>query len=117
MQTLQALVGSVIKSTPAGGRIGVCVEPDSTSAVIRLRVGGTGAGITDDEIPYIFHRDVCGRALWRGGHRLRRYFYRLVAEAHGGISGAERMIGAGTTVAVTLPISSAFAEERSGVLL
>lgn len=116
-RTIQNLVGNAIKFTPAGGRIGVSIEPDATADAVVLRVSDTGDGIAADVMPYLYQRYVHGRGARRDGYGLGLYFCKLVAEAHAGSIAAESTIGAGTTVTIRLPMGPALAEGQNGALL
>ena len=105
-QVVTNLLSNAVKFTPAGGTVQVRVTHDPRSA--RLVVADTGTGITADELPHVFNR------FWRGQRATLAtegtgIGWSIVAEliaAHDGEISVESDPGNGTTVTVTLPLSS-----------
>jgi signal transduction histidine kinase len=106
-QILLNLLSNAIKFTEPGGRLGVSCTIDS--ALVRLHVRDSGAGIPDDKLDRIFEPFVQlqpGRTRSHEGTGLGLAISRDLARAmHGEIS-VESVVGAGSTFTVTLPRSN-----------
>lgn len=104
LQVFANLIANAIKFTPAGGSIGVRVEPGR--GVLRFCVSDTGIGIPQAMLETIFER------FWQVGQSDRRgmglglYISRCIVEAHGGRIWAESTAGGGSRLYFTLPVPS-----------
>jgi CheY-like chemotaxis protein len=105
-QVMWNLLTNGVRYTPRDGRITVTGERDGSA--ICLRVTDTGAGISDEHLPFVFDRfrqidSTTTRA--HGGLGLGLAIVRHLVEAHGGSVAAHSAgTGCGATFAVTLPI-------------
>ncbi len=73
---------------------------------MRLTVSDTGHGIAPDDLPLVtwrFYRTVESRSRGVSGSGLGLAIARELVELHGGVLEIESTLGAGTTVAFTLP--------------
>jgi signal transduction histidine kinase len=105
-QVLANLLDNAVKYTPAGGRVEIVGSREGQDAL--LSVTDTGIGIPANEQPRIWER------LYRGdksrsarGLGLGLSLVKAIVEAHGGTVAIASQPGAGTTVEVRLPASSA----------
>jgi signal transduction histidine kinase len=104
-QVLSNLAANALRYTPAGGKVTLRARP--ASAGVRLTVENSGAGIREEELPYIFDR------FWRGdrsrsrgggaGSGLGLAIARQLIQAHGGRISVESQPGRGTTFTIDLP--------------
>jgi two-component system CheB/CheR fusion protein len=112
-QVIWNLLSNAIKFTPVGGRIDVTLEQVNSQAQIRVR--DTGQGIRVDFLPYVFER-FCqadsSKTRANQGLGIGLSLVRYLVELHGGTVQAESPgEGLGTTITITLPLSSNL-EER-----
>ncbi|MBV9198301.1 MAG: sensor histidine kinase [Alphaproteobacteria bacterium] len=104
-QVFVNLIGNAIKFTPAGGRVTISSETDSTA--LRIHIRDTGIGIRAEDIPLVvqpFYRVNSALDARHQGAGLGLPFAKSVVELHGGILTIESEIGSGTTVTITLPL-------------
>jgi len=104
-QLLSNLVANALRYTPAGGKVTLRAAP--LEGGVRLTVADTGAGILEEDLPYIFDR------FWRGdrsrtrkegtGSGLGLAIARQLVQAHGGTIRADSQPGNGTTFVIELP--------------
>jgi two-component system phosphate regulon sensor histidine kinase PhoR len=71
----------------------------------QLDIVDRGIGIPADEIVQVTHRFYRGRAAPSGGSGLGLAIVRRIIEAHGGTLAIRSLVGAGTTVSLTLPLA------------
>jgi two-component system sensor histidine kinase CiaH len=112
-QLLVILLDNAWKYTPEKGRITVSCKRDGSW--VTLIVSDTGIGISKEDLPYIFDRFFRGdkmRSREIEGTGLGLSIAKWIVEAHGGKIRAVSEEGAGTSLIVTLPVSSAFAPKR-----
>jgi len=102
---LQQILDNACRFTPAGGRIEVKAKNDDNSIQIEIR--DSGPGIADHDLPHIFE------TFWRQdaahstpGFGLGLPIAQRIVERHGGEITIKSEEGRGTTVHVSLPISS-----------
>jgi two-component system, sensor histidine kinase len=104
-QVFMNLIGNAIKFTPAGGRVTVSGEIDTS--VLRIRIRDTGIGIGAQDIPLVQQPFYRVNSVLDGKHQgagLGLPFAKSVVELHGGTLEIESELGSGTTVTVTLPV-------------
>lgn len=104
-QALSNLVSNALRYTPAGGRI--TLHAEAIQGRVRLGVQDTGAGILEEDLPYVFDR------FWRGdrsrsrqageGSGLGLAIARQLVQAHGGQISVESQVGEGTRFLIELP--------------
>jgi len=104
-QVLSNLVANALRYTPAGGQITLSAE--AVSGGIRLSVEDTGAGISQEDLPYVFDRfwrgDRARIRLGGGGSGLGLAITRQLVQAHGGRISVESQVGSGTRFVIDLP--------------
>ena len=106
MQVLQNLLNNALTHTPAHGRVTVSAR-QADDATVAFAVADTGAGISAEDLPYIFerfYRTDQSRARATGGSGLGLTIARRFVEAHGGTITATSRLGEGSTFTVTLPV-------------
>ena len=103
VQVLLNLVGNSIKFTPKGGSVRVRATTTEREAI--LRVVDTGRGMPAEQLSHVFER------FWqapgtraRTGIGLGLAISKSIVELSGGRLWAESAVGAGTTIAFTLPL-------------
>ncbi|MEO9326057.1 SpoIIE family protein phosphatase [Nocardioides sp. C4-1] len=100
------LLSNALKFTFEGG---ITVVVDLADGQARLRVGDTGAGIPDDELPRLFdrfHRIRGARSRTHEGSGIGLALVAQLVGVHGGHVEASSQVGVGTTFTVTLPLGS-----------
>ncbi|MFJ1914829.1 sensor histidine kinase [Streptomyces sp. NPDC088147] len=110
-QVLHNLVGNAIQHTPPGTAIHVAVERTGSRATVE--VIDRGPGIPPDDLARVFDRfwrADSGRGRAHGGSGLGLSIVRAIVHAHHGTVDIRSRAGAGTTVAVTLPVRSPVAD-------
>src|SRR5215212_7350579 len=102
LQVASILLDNAVKYTPEGGNITVRVEEENGG--VALAVSDTGAGIAEDQLPFVFERfyraDV---ARAEEGVGLGLSIARQIAESHGGTIEARSKLGVGSTFTLLLP--------------
>jgi signal transduction histidine kinase len=107
-QVLGNLVGNSITHTPRDGKITAGARP--SGAFVVFTVEDTGAGLSPEELPYIFdrlYRTDKSRARSTGGAGLGLSIAKSLVEAHGGRIWAESESGCGTAIHFTFPVYQA----------
>lgn len=111
-QVLWNLLSNAIKFTPSGGRIEIKLAAIHGQA--QIKVSDTGAGISEDLLPYIFERFRQGDSSTtkaKPGLGLGLSIVRHLIELHGGTVQAQSLgEGQGTTITVRLPLRDQFPE-------
>ena len=105
VQLVTNLVSNAVKYTPAGGQVGVALEPREDHLV--LTVSDTGIGIPSEDFPRLFtdfFRSARSRQLGVGGTGLGLAIAKSVVDAHGGSIEVQSEPDQGTTFTVTLPL-------------
>jgi signal transduction histidine kinase len=97
---LDSLVENAVRYTEEGGRIALAAYPDEESVVIEVR--DDGAGIPDEELPYVFESFHSGPS--RGGTGIGLAIVKTIMEAHGGAVSAENLPGGGASFRLRLPV-------------
>ncbi|MGJ5674206.1 MAG: chemotaxis protein CheB [Nostochopsis sp.] len=112
-QVIWNLLSNAIKFTPPGGRVNVTLENVNSQA--EIRVSDTGIGIPANFLPYVFERfrqADSSKTRPNQGLGIGLSLVRYLVELHGGTVHAESPgEGLGTTIIVSLPLSSNL-EER-----
>lgn len=102
VQVLTNIVGNALKFTSRGGRVSVhatCSTPDEVTFVVR----DSGKGIAPEQLPNVFNRYWQARPGAEHGAGLGLSICKELVEASGGRIWVESEVGAGTTVAFTVP--------------
>jgi len=110
-QVFMNLISNAIKFTPAGGRVTVTGEIDTS--VLRVRIRDTGIGIGAQDIALVQQPFYRVNSVLDGKHQgagLGLPFAKSVVELHGGTLEIESELGSGTTVTVTFPVIHALAD-------
>jgi PAS domain S-box-containing protein len=105
-QIIVNLLSNAVKFTPDGGEIGLHVEGDMDSQLLRFTVSDTGIGIEPDDLPKLFMPFVqLDSSLSRqySGTGLGLSLVRSMTELHGGKVSVESEVGKGSRFTVTLP--------------
>ena len=101
-QVAANLLDNAVKYTSPGGRVDVVVTRADGSALLRVR--DTGAGISADELPRIWHRLFRGDASrTKRGLGLGLSLVKAVVEAHAGTVEVASAPGQGSRFTVALP--------------
>lgn len=101
------LVENAIRYSPPQGLIRVSVA--TAQGAVRVTVQDSGHGIPESELQHIFdrfHRADASRSHETGGYGLGLAISKAMVEAYGGSIHAKSQTGSGTTVEVSLPVSS-----------
>lgn len=114
-QVLLNLIDNAIKYTPRGGRVTLQArlgshQSASGGPTIEMIVADTGEGIPAPDIPRLterFYRVDRARSRELGGTGLGLAIVKHIAQLHHGTLSIESKVGEGTTVTVSLPVSSA----------
>jgi signal transduction histidine kinase len=103
-QVLTNLISNAVKYSPGGGMIRIQVRNSGDSATVA--VSDAGIGIPSDEQQLLFEPFARGaqRGMSIGGTGLGLYITKQLVQQHGGSVAVESTPGAGTTVAVDLPV-------------
>jgi PAS domain S-box-containing protein len=105
-QIVWNLLTNAVRFTPRGGCVTVACAREESDVVVRVR--DTGAGISGENLPYVFERFMqVDSTITRshGGLGLGLAIVRHLVEGHGGRVAAESEgLGRGATFTVTLPI-------------
>ncbi|WP_416149669.1 ATP-binding protein [Salipaludibacillus sp. HK11] len=110
-QVVTNLIDNAIRHTPDQGSITLRLEPFHNG--VKLEVEDTGAGIPEDDLPFVFERFYKAdkaRTRGRSGTGLGLAIVKNIIDAHGGKVSAHSKIGEGTTFSVFLPYGSTLEE-------
>ncbi len=105
-QILLNLTTNAIKFTPEGGMVRVVVEPKSAGLIIH--VSDTGIGISEEDIARLaqpFEQIDSQHSRKHEGTGLGLALSKSLVELHGGNFQISSVVGEGTTVTFTLPLS------------
>ncbi|HEY73633.1 MAG TPA: HAMP domain-containing protein [Thermoflexia bacterium] len=107
-QVMGNLLTNALRHTPAGGCVtmSAAVASSLVGDMVKVTVADTGAGISPQDLPYIFERFWRGeksRSRAGGGTGLGLAIAKQLVEAHGGTIGAESAPGKGARFWFTLP--------------
>lgn len=106
-QVLYNLMSNALRHTPTGGTITTSVKLSEGRVLVHVR--DTGSGIAPEDLPRVFerfYRADHSRARSTGGSGLGLTIAKQIVEAHGGQIWAQSWLGAGSTFAFSLPLSS-----------
>ncbi len=96
------LLTNAINHSPRGSKIEVELQPHAAYHIVKIL--DSGAGITDQELPYLFERFYQGNSDRQAkGSGLGLYLTRQIIEAHSGIIWAEKRLPIGASFAFRLP--------------
>lgn len=107
-QVIANLLDNAIKYTPPGRNIRLVVFVEKMRGVIEI--SDNGVGIPAECIPFVFerfYRADKARSRESGGTGLGLSIVKAICTAHGGSVSLQSLEGAGTTVRVELPLTSA----------
>jgi two-component system sensor histidine kinase MprB len=96
-RAVRNLLDNALKWSPRDGAIDVSVDPSGVA------VRDRGPGIDRADLPFVFDRFYRSPDAGRAGTGLGLAIVRQVALAHGGSVRAERALGGGARVVMTLP--------------
>jgi signal transduction histidine kinase len=100
------LISNAFKFTERGGTVELTAE--GSAEVVQIEVSDTGAGITAEELPFVFEKffQAANQAeAAQKGTGLGLAIAKQIVEAHGGMITAESTRGVGTRFTLTLPVS------------
>lgn len=103
-QVLVNLLSNALKYTQPGDTVTVSLSGNADTVVIR--VSDTGAGIADEDLPYIFerfYRADKSRSRKSGGAGIGLTIVKSITTAHGGSISVSSKLGTGTDFTITLP--------------
>jgi len=105
-QMLVNLLSNAIKYTPEGGLIGLFVEADDLTKVVRLTVWDNGIGIAKEDLPKLFRPFIqldSGLSRQQAGTGLGLALVQRMADLHGGSVNVESTPGQGSHFTIILP--------------
>ncbi len=98
------LLTNAINHSPRGSKVEILLQPGASYQV--AKVIDTGAGITAEELPYLFERFYQGDSNRQAkGSGLGLYLTRQIVEAHGGTIWVENRTPQGAIFAFRLPVA------------
>ncbi|GEL08425.1 ATP-binding protein [Salisediminibacterium halotolerans] len=103
-QVLTNLTDNAIRHTSENGSVTLRVLPEN--AGVRIDIEDTGAGINEEDLPFVFERFYkADKARTRGntGTGLGLAIVKNIVQAHGGKVSAHSKVGEGTTFSVWIP--------------
>jgi signal transduction histidine kinase len=100
-EVLANVIANAIRHTPAGGTVTVTATSSPTGWL--FRVSDTGTGIPAEQLPLIFERFAKGADSHGTGLGLS--IARELIRAHGGEMTAASIVGQGTTIEFSIPLS------------
>ena len=103
-QVIGNLLGNAVKFTEPGGR--VVVRARVVPPYVEVSVSDTGSGIAAEDLPRVFDRFWQAQRTSGRGTGLGLAIARGIVEAHGGSIWLDSVVGKGTTVTFTLPLST-----------
>jgi len=98
------LATNAIRFTPSGGRVGLLVQRETATVVLRVTDTGIGIPVSDQALVFErFFRSEAARTRDSGGAGLGLAITRWIVEGHGGTITFSSREGTGTTFEVRLP--------------
>jgi signal transduction histidine kinase len=108
-RAVDAVIQNAYDFSPEGGELKVVLKKEGNQA--SLSISDNGVGISEDDLPNVFHRffrgsphDKHGNLIDVRGMGQGLYVVRTIAEAHGGSVRLESKENKGTTVTIYLPL-------------
>jgi light-regulated signal transduction histidine kinase (bacteriophytochrome) len=101
-QVFSNLLGNALKFTPMTGKIDISAERVNDDVVFTVR--DTGAGISPEQLPYVFDRYWASREGNPTGSGLGLYISHGIVEAHGGRMWVQSELGHGSTFSFSIPV-------------
>ncbi len=95
------LIDNALKHTPPGGHVSILVE--EVADLIAISVRDDGAGISREQLSYIFERFYRGDNESKEGSGLGLSLAQAIIRLHGGDIAVESHSGMGSTFTITLP--------------
>ena len=99
------LISNAFKFTERNGTVELTA--DASADIVHIEVRDTGAGITAEELPFVFEKFFQAGNQAEAAHKgtgLGLAIAKQIVEAHGGMITAESTRGVGTTFSLTLPV-------------
>jgi signal transduction histidine kinase len=106
-QVPKNLMDNALRHTEPGGQVTLAAESDARA--VHLYVQDSGAGISPEDLPYVFERFYRGdEARQQQGSEsgLGLAIVRSLVEAHGGSISLESVVGQGTSLTITIPYAA-----------
>lgn len=109
-EVIHNLLDNALKFTQQGGMVSLELRSSPGSSDVQLRVRDTGSGISPEDLPKVFERFYRAdksrqRDRAARGSGLGLSICRSIIHSYGGQISLESILGKGTTVTVSLPIS------------
>jgi signal transduction histidine kinase len=108
-QVLKNLIDNALRHTDPGGQITLAAESDA--GIVHLCVQDSGAGISPEDLPYVFERFYRGdkaRQQQDSASGLGLAIAKSLVEAHGGSISVESVLGKGTSFTIAIPYAAYF---------
>jgi len=119
-QVLDNLLSNALKFTPEGGKVGIAARlhrnSNGTASHVEVIVSDTGQGIPEDDLEKVFKRfyqSTANAGKKQPGTGLGLAIARHIVEAHNGYIWVESLVGEGSKLTFTLPITSKAGESPS----
>ncbi len=103
LEVLENLISNAVKFTEPGGV--VTIGASHEGGEVKVWVKDNGHGIRPDQLPRLFDRFWQARRHDRRGTGLGLTICKAIVESHGGRIWAESMLGKGTSMFFTLPVT------------
>ncbi len=100
---LSNLIGNAVKFTGKGGTVRVSAAAEDSMA--RFEVRDDGAGISPEDLPFVFERFYRGKGATSEGAGLGLAIAKSIARAHGGSISVESELGKGSRFTLRVPRS------------
>ena len=110
---LDNLLSNAVKFTSEGGNIRLSLFYRQESGLLEICVSDTGAGIPQQDIPYIFQRFFQSpHSGSKEGTGIGHYLVKTYTELHGGsINGVTSEKGKGTSIGLSIPVAAVEEDE------
>jgi signal transduction histidine kinase len=97
------VVDNALKFAGAGGRVSISATKSNSETAVSI--SDTGPGISETDLPYIFHRFYRGRSRAESdcSTGLGLFIVKRIVEAHGGQVSVRSALGEGTTFTLRFP--------------
>ncbi|HSF88455.1 MAG TPA: two-component regulator propeller domain-containing protein [Saprospiraceae bacterium] len=114
-QIISNLVSNAIKHTPRGGKVAMVISTSSSADFLLISISDTGAGISDEDLPYIFDRFYQSKRASAGGTGIGLALVKNLTDLLGGQINVESKLDAGSTFKLTLPVTKHFHKTADAV--